>query len=101
VVEATSALGRRVLSKDVTLDASPPRVTFLSARRERRGTAVRFRLSEAARIVVRFGSVTVTTRRGAGAVSLWRGVRPARVSVRAQDAAQNVGPAVSARVRRR
>ena len=99
VVEATTALGRRVLSKDVVLDSAAPRVASLTARRERKGTTVRFRLSEPARLVVRFGAVTVRTQRGTGTVTLWRRVRPARVSVRAEDAAQNVAAPVSARVR--
>jgi hypothetical protein len=100
VVEATTSLGRRVLTKELTLDTRPPRVIGLSARRSGGGTAVRFRLSEQARIEVRLGVVTVTLRRGGGAVTLWRRARPARISVRAEDAAQNLSAPVSAAVRR-
>ena len=99
VVEATTSLGRRVLEREFTLDTRPPRITLLTARRSGRGTAVSFRLSERARVVVQIGGVTVSARRGAGTVSIWRRARPTAVFVRAIDAAKNESAPATAPVR--
>ena len=100
-VEATTSLGLRRLTRDVARDTRAPKVTGLTARRERRGTRVRFWLSEPARVAVAFGGRAIRLSAGKGQVTLWRRVRPARVSVAAVDAAANAGASVTVRVRRR
>ena len=101
VLEATTSLGRRTLTREIVLDTKPPRVSALSARREGRGTRVRFTLSEPGRVTVAFGRRTVRFASSrAGRISVWRRLRPPAVTVAATDTAENVGAAVSARVRR-
>jgi hypothetical protein len=100
VVEATTSLGTRRLTEDVTLDASGPRVGGLRARRDRGGTLVTFRLSEPGRVTVRFGPRAVRFQSAGGSIRVWRRFRPAIVAVSAIDRAENQGRAASARVRR-
>ncbi len=100
VVDATTTLGRRTLERPLTLDATAPRVTAVSARRARGGTLVRFRLSEPARLTVHLGPRIVRVRGRAGTVSLWRRVRAGRVSVLAEDAVGNRSRPAAARIRR-
>jgi hypothetical protein len=99
VVDATTALGTRLLADDLKLDTRAPRIRGLSARRSRRGTLVRFRVNEPALLAVRVGRATLRLRRGAGPVAVWRRVRPRTVSVVATDGAENVSRPVRARVR--
>jgi hypothetical protein len=100
VVDATTALGRRRLTQKLVLDTAPPRLSGLVAKRSRRGTLVRFRLHEPARLTVQIGRTTVRLSRGPGVVTVWRLARPRRVSVRAVDRVANERTA-SALVRRR
>jgi hypothetical protein len=100
VVDATTSLGTRALSADVQVDTRAPRVRGLSARRSRRGTLARFRLDEAAHVVVRMGGATVRLRRGPGPVAVWLRVRPRAVAIVATDGAGNVSRPTRASVRR-
>jgi hypothetical protein len=76
-------------------------VRGLSARRVRRGTLVRFRLSEPGRVTVRLGRRTVRLSVREGRVTIQRRVRARAVSVTASDAALNASRVVRTRVRRR
>ncbi|MDQ3859133.1 MAG: N-acetylmuramoyl-L-alanine amidase [Actinomycetota bacterium] len=100
LVEATTSLGTRILAGTVTLDTTPPRIARLRAIRTRGGTLVTFRLSERARIRVRFGSRTVRISSGRGRVSIWRRLRPPVVAVSARDAAGIGSRVLTTRVRR-
>jgi hypothetical protein len=100
VLDATTSLGTRRLTRELVLDTRAPRVSSLTARLERRGTRVRFTLGEPARVTVAFGARIVRVSLRAGRVSLWRRVRPAAVSVAATDVAANASAPVTARVRR-
>ncbi|MBA2614718.1 MAG: N-acetylmuramoyl-L-alanine amidase [Actinobacteria bacterium] len=100
VVEATSSLGTRRLSETFVRDTTAPRVTGLSARRQRRGTFVRFWVSEPARVAVVLGGRTLRFRADKGRVELWRRTRPAFVTVAAGDMAENGSASKRVRVRR-
>ena len=100
VVEARTSLGTRRLTRALVLDTQPPRLAGLVAKRSRRGTLVRFRLGEPARLVIRIGRKTVRLSRGAGVVTVWRRARPKSVSVLAVDRVANERSA-TAPVRRR
>jgi N-acetylmuramoyl-L-alanine amidase/FlgD Ig-like domain len=102
VVEATTILGTRVLSLPLAIDTRDPVVRIVSARHRKDGrTAVRLWLSEAATVRVRYGSPELVglreLHRQAG-YSRVRLPRATRVRARAEDAAANVGPRVTARV---
>jgi flagellar hook assembly protein FlgD len=99
-VDASAAFGTRALSQPLVLDRTAPKLQILSARRERRGTRVRFRLNEPAAVVLVMGRVTLRFQAGAGVTNVWRRVRPASVSASAKDAAENQGKTVSAAVQR-
>ncbi len=71
-VDATTTLGRRSLAKELVLDTRAPRVGVLAARRDRGYTLLRLRLSEAARLALRFGRTTVRLSRGAGVRTIRR-----------------------------
>jgi hypothetical protein len=101
VAEATTPLGTRRLERQIVLDTRAPRVRGLSARRVRRGTLVRFRLSEPGRVTVRLGRRTVRLSVREGRVTIQRRVRARAVSVTASDAALNASRVVRTRVRRR
>ncbi len=100
VLDATTSLGTRILAGTLTLDTTAPRIVRLRAVRTRGGTRVTFRVSERARIRVRFGSRTVRISSGRGRVTIWRRFRPTVVAVLARDAAAIESRVVTARVRR-
>ena len=99
-VDATAGFGVRALSVPLVLDRRAPTLKILAARRERRGTRVRFQLNEPADVVLTMGPVKLRFHAGAGVTSVWRRVRPASVSASAKDAAENQGKTVSAAVQR-
>jgi hypothetical protein len=96
----TSALGQRNQERPLVLDTRAPTIGILAARRQKRGTYLRFRLGEPATVVVRFGTKTVRLSAKAGIVSLWRAYRPNAVTITATDAAANTR-SVTRRVRLR
>jgi hypothetical protein len=99
VVSATTSLGLRKQEHALVLDTTPPVATVLAARRERRGTLVRLRLSERASVALRMGTRVFRFRAGPGVTELWRRVRPATVSVSVTDLAGIAGASRTARVR--
>jgi hypothetical protein len=98
VLEATTSLGKRRLVEELAFDTRPPRLIGLTARRVRRGTLIRFRLNEPARLTIGIGRRTWNLSRGAGPVSIWRRSRPRVVTVAAVDRVAN-GTSRTARVR--
>jgi hypothetical protein len=99
VVRATtSAFGQRSQERPLVRDTRAPAIGIFGVRRLRRGTYVRFRLDEAATVVVRYGTKAVRFSAKAGVVALWRSYRPRAVTITATDAAANTR-AVTRRVR--
>jgi flagellar hook assembly protein FlgD len=103
VVEATTSLGTRVLSVPLVVDTRDPAVRIVSARHRKDGrTAVRLWLSEAATVRLRYGSPALAgvreIRRQAGYSRLTL-PRATRVRAQAEDAAENIGPRVTTRLR--
>jgi len=99
VLEATTSLGTRRLTQAITLDTAAPKMTGLTARRARRGTSVRFWISEPSRVAIVLGGRTLRFRAGKGRVELWRRTRPAFVTVSAVDTAENASARKRVRVR--
>jgi flagellar hook assembly protein FlgD len=100
-VEATTALGTRILSRYVRLDVTPPRARILSASTDGVRTRVRITVDEEALLRVRFGTSPAVLRDvtpGTHVVSKRGAFRIVRV--RAVDRAENAGELVRARVRR-
>jgi hypothetical protein len=98
IVAATTSLGVRKQELPLVLDTTRPVVRVLSARRERRGTRVRLRLSERANVAVRLGTQLFRLQAGPGEISLWRRVRATRVTVYSTDLAGNGGHPAYGRV---
>ncbi len=101
-VEATTSLGTRVLSKHVWLDTRPPAVRIVRATAGNRRTTATITLGEAGRLKVWFGrseAVVLKVSAGTHVVSHAGVCRNVRATVR--DAAENLSPVASARVRRR
>jgi hypothetical protein len=96
VVQATTALGTRVLRYSFGLDTTRPVVKILSARSRDGRTVVRFWLSESAVVNVRFDDVLVTVERSAGNVRVSRRLAAANVRLRAWDVASNPSRSKSA-----
>jgi hypothetical protein len=96
----TAALGARNQERPLVLDTGAPAIRLLGARRQKRGTYLRFRLGEPAALTIRYGTKTVQLPAKAGIVALWRPYRPSAVTITATDAAENVR-SVTARVQRR
>jgi flagellar hook assembly protein FlgD len=102
LVEATTALGTRMLSSPVTVDTRAPVVRVVSDRVKNRRTRVRLWLSEAATVRVRYASPdwqsggfrTVHRSAGYSRLSL---PRATKVRLQAADSAANVGTLVTVR----
>jgi hypothetical protein len=98
IVEATTALGTRVLRTPFSVDTTRPEVKILSARSRDGRTIVRFWLSESAQLNVRFDDVLVSVERSAGTGRVSRRLTAARVLLRAWDVAANPSRSRSALV---
>jgi flagellar hook assembly protein FlgD len=105
LVEATTTLGTRSLSRPITLDTRAPVVRVVSARRRDGRTHLRLWLSEGATLDVRYLPL------GGGAAAETEAARPpgysrltlpraSRVRLQGEDAAANVGSRVVARLPR-
>jgi hypothetical protein len=94
-VEATTTLGTRRLSRTFTLDNTRPWLRILSVEPRERRTRVRFALSEAARVRIRYGTEVWnvggarTITRGAGVRRVLLPVGTRAVRMVAWDAAEN------------
>ena len=97
-IEATTSLGTRTRVRRVRIDTASPSVRIVSAVADRR-TRVVVRVSETARLHVRFGSSEPVWRQvSAGRVTIGRDGVFKRVRVFARDAAGNSSGVVAARV---
>ncbi len=99
VVTATTGLGIRTLAASLTIDSTRPRISGTRAVRVRRGTRVRFVLSEPAVVWLWFGGHVFTVHSGAGRSVVWRRAPRGPVRIVAWDGAANASRAVWVRVR--
>jgi flagellar hook assembly protein FlgD len=98
VVDATTNLGTRRLTKAIVLDTTRPVVKILAARRVRAGTSIRLSLSERANLVIRLGGKTVRVSLAQGTRTIVRPIRTSALTVYSFDPAGNAGKPVSKRV---
>ncbi len=102
VVTATTTLGTRTLMRDVVVDTTPPRLSYLRAFRYGGGlTLSRFVLSEKARVTLALRRTVVTVWRARGRRSVSIPATAAYVRTFARDRAGNVGRTTRAAVRTR
>ena len=99
VVTATTDLGTRMLEMRLAVDATRPRISRTRAVRLRRGTRVRFVLSEAAVVRLWLGGRGFTVRAGAGRSVVWRRAPRGPVRIVAWDAAANASRPIWVRLR--
>jgi len=99
VITETTSFGTRKQQRALVRDTTRPVVKILAARRERRGTLVRLRVSERANLAVHLGATVLRFQAGAGVTQVWRRVAATRVIVYSTDLAGNGGRPASARVR--
>jgi flagellar hook assembly protein FlgD len=100
VVTATTDLGTRTLAASLAIDSTRPRISGTRAVRVRRGTRVRFVLSEPSVVRLWLGGRGFTVRVGAGRSVVWRRAPRGPVRIVAWDGAANASRAVWVRVRR-
>jgi hypothetical protein len=99
VVTATTDLGTRSLAASLAIDSTRPRISGTRAVRVRRGTRVRFVLSEPAVVWLRLGGRGFRVHAGAGWSVVWRRAPRGPVRIVAWDGAANASRAVWIRVR--
>jgi len=99
VVAATTDLGTRTLQADLAIDATRPRISRPRAVRLRRGTRVRFVLSEPAVVRLWLGGRRFTVQAGAGRSVVWRRAPRGPVRILAWDGAANASRAIWVRLR--
>jgi hypothetical protein len=99
VVTATTDLGTRKLAARLALDATRPRISRARALRLRRGTRVRFVLSEPAAVRLWLGGRRFTVQARAGRSVIWRRAPRGPVRIVARDGAANASRAVWVRLR--
>ncbi|HYM63780.1 MAG TPA: FlgD immunoglobulin-like domain containing protein [Gaiellaceae bacterium] len=99
VVAATTDLGTRTLAAKLVLDATRPRISRTRAHRLRRGTRVRFVLSEPAAVRLWLGGRRFTVQARAGRSVVWRQAPRGPVRIVAWDGAANASRAVWVRLR--
>ena len=98
VVTATTDLGTRPLAASLAIDTTKPRISGTRAVRIRRGTRVRFSLSEPAVVRLWLGGRGFTVRAGAGRTVIWRRAPRGPVRMVAWDGAANASRAVWVRL---
>ena len=98
VVTATTSLGTRTLAVSLATDTTRPRISRARAVRLRRGTRVRFVLSEPAVVRLWLGGRGFTVRAGAGRSIMWRRAPRGPVRIVAWDRAANVSRPVWVRL---
>ena len=99
-VEATTALGTRVLSRRVRIDTAPPTARILSAATGGKRTSVTVAVSEPALLKLWFGTTAaVSVHVSAGMHTISKAGAFSVVRVRAWDAAENASALARARVR--
>jgi hypothetical protein len=104
-VRATTSLGTRRLGQPFRVDTRRLRVRIVAARKTRRGTRLRLRLSQSGRQRVWFGrpwrnGFRIEIAKPPGTRAVWRRVHANVVRAITWDAARNRSPAAVARVRR-
>jgi flagellar hook assembly protein FlgD len=99
-VEATTALGTRVLSRRVRIDTTPPSARIVNASTGGKRTTVTTTVNEAGALKVWFGTSAVIVNVNAGTHTLSKAGVFRVVRARVRDAAQNPSVIVRARVRR-
>jgi hypothetical protein len=98
VVTATTDLGTRTLAARLAIDTTRPRISGTRAVRLRRGTRVRFFLSEPAVVRLWLGGRGFTVRAGAGRTVVWRRAPRGPVRIVAWDGAANLSRAIWVRL---
>ena len=100
VVQTTTGLGTRTLVRPFTVDTRRPRLSAATALRRRRGTLVRFTLSEEARIRIWVGRKAFAFTRASGQIALRLPAKAERVRLVAWDRAGNASRPLRLRARR-